>query len=103
MNKYTLIEDIHIEEKLSSTVFAVAAIENKQVIELRYLEDFLGSEYFRITHGLESFSEEVLDKLCFHSGTKAVCLELSNMLSESFSENGEVCFGKLEDGVFLEL
>lgn len=96
MNKYPV--NIPTEEMLSQVVFAVAAIEDKEVIELRYLENVLGSEYFRITHGVEDFTDEVLDALCFHHKTKKECLELSEV-----SSTGEVCFGMYEDGMFIEL
>lgn len=76
--------------------FAVAAIYDNAVVELRFIADILGSEYHAITHGLESFDEETLDKLCFHEKTADVCSEL-------FNYGEDVCFGVIADDVFIEL
>jgi|LSQX01.1.fsa_nt_gb hypothetical protein len=93
MNKYPL--SIGITEKPNTLGLAVAVIENNRIVELQHMEDILGAEYHVITHGVYEFTEEILDKLCFHEKTKEVCFNLS--------WSGDVCFGMISDNMFYEL
>lgn len=86
------------EERPSSMGLSIAAIENKRVIELRYLEEILGCEYDTITRDSHSLSEDILNQLCFHPKTQKVCQEFSEL-----TEEGEVCFGVLKNKDFIEL
>ncbi|NLP31557.1 Uncharacterised protein [Oligella ureolytica] len=96
MNTYLV--SIEAEEKPNSMSLAVAAVERRRVVALRYVEDILGDEYHRITCGVDQFSEDVLDALCFHTKTKQVCYELAQD-----ADNADVSFGVLADGKFVEL
>ena len=84
MNVYKV--NIPLKPQLSPTVFAFAAIEGDEVIALRYLVDILGKEYFDLTHGVEDFTDEVLNKLCFHDKSKKAFKKLSEV-----SSTGDIC------------
>lgn len=93
MNKYPL--NIDIPTNPDSLGLAVAAINDSGVIELRRIEDVLGDNYHTIMSEVDSLTDEVLDKLCFHDKTRIACLDLSF--------TGNVCFGVLSGDGFIEL
>ena len=54
-------------------------------------------EDFVVKHRKLDFMDEVLNKLCFHDKSKKEFKKLSEV-----SSTGDICFGKLDKGVFIE-
>ncbi|MDO5666784.1 MAG: hypothetical protein Q4G44_03050 [Alcaligenaceae bacterium] len=86
----------NIIEKPNSLGFALASIVDGSVTELRHLEDILGRDYYVITHDVQVFSEEIIDKLFSHPKIIVTSNEL-------YDDADLVCFGILADGKFREL